>query len=309
MSGEAAVGQAGGEPMEHLEDVEPALVTDGEPPEPGELGQRALDHPTMPAELLGAVDPAPRDPRTDASPATGATAPVAVVALVGVELAGAAARPSPPRPTGGTAPRGGLRSRLSYTFTAPGRSASRTPPASAIPCRSEPGLPRSVGFGPLSSPSFPAGTRRRRASSGIGRSRSPGPSGPAAPGAAAHGPRPPAGRGACASRSRRSLSLAPGRLTQGTPVRSTRAMPLTPCGRRGVDGPLSGAEAGRGPGGGDQRTERVGDEGFGHPARPAASLRLEEDLSRALRRTPPPPPPAPRPRSGIAQAPPPTAPA
>ena len=41
--------QGGGEQVEPEQDVEPALVADGEPPEAREPGQRALDHPAVAA--------------------------------------------------------------------------------------------------------------------------------------------------------------------------------------------------------------------------------------------------------------------
>jgi hypothetical protein len=42
---EPEVDQGGGEQVEAEQDVEPALVADGEPADAGEPGQRALDHP------------------------------------------------------------------------------------------------------------------------------------------------------------------------------------------------------------------------------------------------------------------------
>ena len=87
--------QAGGEQVEAEQDVEPALVADGEPAEAGEPRQRALDHPAVAAQPLGAVDPAPCYPRDDApSPGRLATV-VVVVPFVRVQLAWPL-----PRPTG-----------------------------------------------------------------------------------------------------------------------------------------------------------------------------------------------------------------
>jgi hypothetical protein len=80
--------------VEREQDVEPALVADGEPPEPGEPRQRALDHPPVPAQALGAVDPAPGDARDDGPLAAGAAAVAVVVALAGVRLGRALARPT-----------------------------------------------------------------------------------------------------------------------------------------------------------------------------------------------------------------------
>jgi hypothetical protein len=55
--------------------------------EAGEPSERALRHPAVPAEALGAVDPAPGNARDDAPLAAGAAAARVVVAFVGVQLA------------------------------------------------------------------------------------------------------------------------------------------------------------------------------------------------------------------------------
>jgi hypothetical protein len=92
--------QGGGEAVEALEDVGPALVADGQPPEAGEPGQRALYHPAVAAQAFRALDPAPGDPGDDAPPAAGAAAAVVVVPFVGVQLARASARPAGALPDG-----------------------------------------------------------------------------------------------------------------------------------------------------------------------------------------------------------------
>ena len=51
--------QAGGEPVKRREDVSPPLVADREPAEAGEPGQRALHHPTVPAQVLAARSRSP----------------------------------------------------------------------------------------------------------------------------------------------------------------------------------------------------------------------------------------------------------
>jgi hypothetical protein len=80
--------------MERLQDVEPALVADGQPPEAGEPGQGALDHPAVPTQALAALHPAPRDARDYPPPAAGAAATAVVIAFVGVQLARPLARAS-----------------------------------------------------------------------------------------------------------------------------------------------------------------------------------------------------------------------
>jgi hypothetical protein len=71
--------QGGGEVVEGSEDVRPPLVTDREPAEAGEPGQRAFDHPAVPAQAFAALDPAPRDAGDDAALAAGAAAAGVIV--------------------------------------------------------------------------------------------------------------------------------------------------------------------------------------------------------------------------------------
>src|SRR4051812_49469182 len=59
------------------------LVADHEPAAAGDPGQRTLHHPSMPAEALAALDPAPGDPGDDAALAAGAAAAAGVVGLFG----------------------------------------------------------------------------------------------------------------------------------------------------------------------------------------------------------------------------------
>jgi hypothetical protein len=73
---------------------DPALAVHGEPPEVGEPNQRALDHPAVAAQALGAVDSAPGDAGRNASALRGSAAVVVVIPFVGVE---------PARPTGAPA--------------------------------------------------------------------------------------------------------------------------------------------------------------------------------------------------------------
>jgi hypothetical protein len=206
---EAEADQAGGEPVEAFQDVEPALVADGEPAETGEPRQRPLDDPAVAAEPLGTVHPAPRDARDDAPLATGAAAAGVIVAFVGVQLARALARPTGALPDR----RHGIEQGLEHQTVVHVRgaeqererdAASIDDPASTITWRLVPSLPRSVGFGPVSSPPFSPGRRRCRASSGRSRPRSHGRAGRGEPGAAVRRPSRPASRAAGASRSCRS---------------------------------------------------------------------------------------------------------
>jgi hypothetical protein len=80
--------------VEPEQDVEAAPVASGRPAEAGEPGQGAPDHPTVPAQALAAVDPAPGDARDDTSFAAGAAAAVVVVPPIRVRLGRAPARPA-----------------------------------------------------------------------------------------------------------------------------------------------------------------------------------------------------------------------
>src|SRR4051812_4888182 len=79
--GEAEADQGGGETVEGFEDVGPALVAHGDPPEASEPSERTLDHPPVPPEVASALDPAPGDPGDDPAPPAGAAAAAVVVAL------------------------------------------------------------------------------------------------------------------------------------------------------------------------------------------------------------------------------------
>jgi hypothetical protein len=71
--------------MEAEQDVGPPLVADRETPEPGEPGQRALDHPAVAAQPLGAVDPASSYARRDAPAASRLAAAVVVVPFIDMQ--------------------------------------------------------------------------------------------------------------------------------------------------------------------------------------------------------------------------------
>ena len=118
----------------------------------------------------------------------------------------------------------------------------------------EPGLPRSIGFDPVSSPPFLSPTTRYRRRSGSRRSRWPCPGGRAAGGAAASRRRPLAGPAACTSRSCLTCSPSPGstadaagRLQRATPMRSTNTIPARqlPSGTRGRPNSGSAGSGGR----------------------------------------------------------------
>ena len=181
-------------------------------------------------------------------PAAGAAAAAAVVGLVGVQLGRALARPAGALPDR----RHGVEQGLEEPAVVHVRGAQQERERDAA------GVDQDVALGAglaavgrvradAARPPFGREARRCRASSGRSRSRSPGRGGRAARGGAARRPRPPASRAAVASRSCRSRSPAPG---AGSPTGcrcgARRRCPPAPCGRRGVDGRLSGAGVARG---------------------------------------------------------------
>ncbi len=88
--------QGAGQVQQALEQVRPALVADAQPAKAEQPRERPLDHPAVPTQPLGGVDPPASDPRGDAAGAQGTPQGRGVVRLVGVELG--RALPGPPRP-------------------------------------------------------------------------------------------------------------------------------------------------------------------------------------------------------------------
>ena len=76
------------------EDVGAPFVADGDAAEAGEPSERTLDHPSVSAKTLAALDATPGDPRNDRSLAQRLPAVCKVVALVGVQLGRAAPGPA-----------------------------------------------------------------------------------------------------------------------------------------------------------------------------------------------------------------------
>ena len=148
-----------------------ALVADGEAPELVDPGKGALDHPAVLAEMLGAVDAAAGDAGRDGALTQVFAATVEVVALVGVELLGRLrGRPRDCR-IGWIASTTVVSAMLSCRL-APVRTTARGRPLrSTMMCRLVPGLPRSVGFGPIASPPFWPAPRKHPRSRETSRSR------------------------------------------------------------------------------------------------------------------------------------------
>src|SRR3712207_1084681 len=112
----------------------------------------------MPAEACTGVPADPGDPGSDPAAAEVAADPRVVVALVAVQLdRPRRGWPRPPRLIAGMVPRIGSTNRLSCRFAAETSTLSGSPSASTSRWYLLPALPRSVGFGPVSSPPFSPG--------------------------------------------------------------------------------------------------------------------------------------------------------
>ncbi len=135
-------------------DVGPSLVADGEATKLGEPRQRSLDDPPATSQPLTGLDPAPGDAGLDAAAGQRLTTAAVVVGLVGVGLRGTLARRSQHERIGGMASTTASSIRLSWTFAPVSFRARGMPFASVTMWRFVPGLPRSVGFGPVAGPPF-----------------------------------------------------------------------------------------------------------------------------------------------------------
>ena len=76
--------------------VHPSLITNSQPAEAVESGERALHNPPVPSQLLTALYSSPGNPRYDASLAEGFSVSLGVVPFVSVQLDGALAWPTSP---------------------------------------------------------------------------------------------------------------------------------------------------------------------------------------------------------------------
>jgi hypothetical protein len=76
-------------------DVGAPLVADGKAAEAVEPGERALDHPAVPAQTFAAVHPTPGDAGPNGAGAAFPAAPTVVIGLVGVERLGSPPGSSP----------------------------------------------------------------------------------------------------------------------------------------------------------------------------------------------------------------------
>jgi hypothetical protein len=156
--GESAVADEGcGDADEGQEVLGLSLVTAVQPSASGQPGDRSLDDPAMPAEPRGRLDALAGDAVADTTLAKPFPQVVVVVALVCMELGRTPAARSAAGADGRDPRTSGCRLRLSCMFAPETPSDSGTPFRSVMRWIFDPGLPRSVGFGPVSGPLLPPG--------------------------------------------------------------------------------------------------------------------------------------------------------
>lgn len=144
-------------------DVGAAFVADPETAELVPPGDRAFHHPPQTAEAGVVVGAAAGQPRLDALDVQHHLAEVGVIRLVGRHRVGAATRGADLPRTGGIASTSGRSMVPAWTLAAVTTATIGVPSASVRMWCLLPGLPRSVGFGPVASPPQPhAPTMRRR---------------------------------------------------------------------------------------------------------------------------------------------------
>jgi len=134
--------------------IEAAFVPNGEPSEAVDPGEASFDDPSVTAEFLRGVLTPSRDAGANIALLAGITAPPVIVGFVGVKLAWPAARTA--------ALAGNSRNGVDEFFErhavmdigASQQKASGIRLASVAKWRFVPGLPRSVGLGPVAAPLF-----------------------------------------------------------------------------------------------------------------------------------------------------------
>lgn len=200
--------------------IRPPLLAHRQPSKAVEPGQGPLHHPAIPPQALAALDPFAGDPHLDPpSPQRLPTVPI-VVAFIGMPFRGtlprSAAHPLDRRDL--------LDQRLEYhrIMDVGGRQHHGQRDLLAVDLRFEPGLPVSVGFGPVAWLPFWPEARHGRGWPDSNRSGRPRRAGPARPGASA--PK----RRFAASRLRRCHGLAPGAaVPKGMPLFKTKLIPVS----------------------------------------------------------------------------------
>ena len=200
-------------------DVGATLVAHDQPPEAGHPREGSLRHPAVPSEAAAVLDALAGDARDDAAAAQGMADRAAGVGLVGVELPRPPSWPAAPSPLiPGTA--SSVASSISLSCQLAGLIVrpSGVPSASVTRWRFVPGLPRSVGLGPVVSPPFWRAPTCCRAPHGPTGCALPPPAGSARRGAV--DPTPPPSANPAADASRSSPSRSPSR-TAGAPTASS----------------------------------------------------------------------------------------
>jgi hypothetical protein len=144
-----------GQVHEPQQDIGAPLIAHLQPPVAHQPCQRPLHHIPVVAQPLAGLDAAAGDPGRDPAAAQRLAAAWVVVPLVEMELGGRLrGRPGRPRGplTAGTASTTASSSIESWVLAAESATARGMPLRSTSRWYLVPGLPRSVGFGPVSSP-------------------------------------------------------------------------------------------------------------------------------------------------------------
>ena len=217
-------------------DVEPAFVADGEPPEFVEPCKAALDDPSMLAKFLAGIYVASGNARLYLAAQTSAAAAAVIIGFVGVQLV----RSAPRSATLAADMRNGIGKVLEWHAVVNVGSgeinASGMPRRSVIRWRLVPGLPRSVGFGPVAAPLFLERWINCPCRPGSSRCNLSLAAGAAVRDAKAPNRQPFASRATAASISHPSRTPSPtGACSHGMPVRRTNRMPVSAA-RAGTGG-------------------------------------------------------------------------
>ena len=234
-------------------DVGAPLIADGEAAELGKPSEGALDDPAMAPELLAGFDAASGDPRRDGAGAALDPAAAMVIspgsspgqALVGMELVRPTTRATPTARAHARhrVERGSQHHAVVAVGPAQRQAERRAPRVQMIDWstrwRLVPGLPRSVGFGPVASPPFWLAGWRCRAPPGSSPGHRHRATAPAARDGGPPRPRPRANPAGGANRSCRYSPAPQARPSTPCPCAAPRGCPPVPHGPGGMGVHLS----------------------------------------------------------------------
>lgn len=157
MSGIVEADERAAQNQESLVDVRPPFVAYAKTSATGKPRQCPLYYPPVASQLLATVDAPSGYLRLNAPLSQELSAARVIVAFVGVELFGPSARPTAFTLYGRDRVDEGFEHLESCTWAPVSAIASGTPRVSVTTCRFDPGLPRSMGLGPVLVPPFSRG--------------------------------------------------------------------------------------------------------------------------------------------------------